>query len=478
MSSLFFRLPLTVRLPLVVAGMIFLGTLLTTQTVIYSLSVRFESQMRQVAQVYLDGLSAALLPHAATKDQTGLRLALERALTVHDGIIDRRLLFLDSGGAAVAKADRPGLPPLADLPEGVGKGPQGAYFDRADSSMWSWRKVTVFMNEEGSESKSGVVVANLDLSQFAQERQHLQRTLTGIGILLSTLCALAGFALVRQVQRSVILLAEHLEHVTDHGPEPIPAEKISAYDHETAKLVQAFNRMVHGVKEREAMLSRMAEQEREAVLGRMAASLAHEVRNPLGGVLTALNTLRKFGDNPSVQKESIDFMERGLLAIQHVADATLSTHRASRWTQNLSPQDILDVQRLTAGEARQRSVRVESDVQIPDTLPVSAAEVRQVLLNLLLNAIQATRPGGTVTVRGRVIAEELKLEVSDEGPGLDPELADHLEQGVPSTGRAGLGVDVVVRLMEQLKGRVSVEAHSNRGTHIVLFMPLKDEAES
>lgn len=472
MFSWFRRLPITIRLPLAVAAMIFAAAIGTTQLAIRSVSRSFEQQIERLGHVYLDGLSAALLPPVREGDRASVERALDAALSVHVGMLDRRLLLLGPDRSLIARADRAELP-LVEPPAGVGAGPRGMLVDYDDASVWIWRVLDDPLAEPRPQADVGTVVANLDIRGFLEERQRLQRRLAGIDMLVSSVCALLGFAVARRIQRPIALLAQHVEASAGRAPRPVPEGRIPRDDPEVARLIEAFNTMADGARDREAMLAQMADQEREAVLGRMAATLAHEVRNPLAGMLTAIQTLRRFGDRADTRAEALDFVERGVLNLQDVVDATLKTHRARGPARPLSTRDLRDVGLLVEAEARRRGVEIELDVELPDELQVAATEVRQILLNLLLNAIHASAPGGRVTLRGRRAEGVLRFDVIDRGRGLSPAVAEGLTAGTSSAGQAGLGVAVIVRLVERLDGRVSVEAHPESGTHVTLHLPLR-----
>lgn len=467
------RLPMTVRLPLAVAAMIFAAAIGTTQLAIQSVSRQFEEQLERLGNVYLDGLSAALLPPLREGDEGSVEGALQAALSVHEGMVDRRLLFLAPDRTLVARADRAGLRAAAP-PVGVGVGRRGMHVDYDDASVWIWR----VLEDPLAGAARGTVVANLDIHAFLEERQALRRSLALIDVLVSGACALLGFAVARRLHRPVRLLAQHVEASAGREPRPIAEGRIPRDDPEIARLVDAFDAMADGAREREAMLAQLADQEREAVLGRMAATLAHEVRNPLGGILTAIHTLRRFGDRPAARTEALDFVERGVLDLQGVVDATLQTHRAVEPRRPLSARDLRDVGLLVEPEAKSRGVSIDLDVDLPNEVAVAATEVRQILLNLLLNATHASAPGGRVTLRGRQTDGALRLEVIDQGRGLSPKLAGDLAAGTLSSEQPGLGVAVIVRLVERLDGQVSVEAHPESGTHITLRLPLKMEPDA
>ena len=117
-------------------------------------------------------------------------------------------------------------------------------------------------------------------------------------------------------------------------------------------------------------------------------------------------------------------------------------------------------------------VEFHAEPGLSDELPLAATEVRQVLLNLLINAVRATGHGGRVRLTVKQRDQNLVLEVIDQGSGMAPDVARSLMHGETQAGQSGLGVAVIVRLVQQLRGRVAVDAHSQGGTHITLHLPL------
>jgi signal transduction histidine kinase len=116
---------------------------------------------------------------------------------------------------------------------------------------------------------------------------------------------------------------------------------------------------------------------------------------------------------------------------------------------------------------------VAFDLDLPaEDLALGSSGVRQVLLNLMLNACAATPPGGRVGLRVRIEGTEMVCEVTDEGPGLDPGRLGLAGRGTPSRR---LGLDVVVGLLGTLDARASVAARPGGGTLIRLAIPLQGE---
>lgn len=243
-----------------------------------------------------------------------------------------------------------------------------------------------------------------------------------------------------------------------------------AADPRTAQVLAAYNRMVDGVRERERLAAELAERDQAAALGRLAATVAHEVRNPLGGLATAVSTLRRFGDRPEVREESLAFLERGIGALDRIVTSTLNVYRPED-DRRLTRSDLEDLRHLLRPAAERAGVAVEFELDLPsEDVALGSGGVRQVLLNLLLNACAATPPGGRVGLHVSVEGEELVCEVSDEGQGLDPARLGPAAPGAPSRR---LGLDVVVGLLGSLDARASVAARPAGGTLIRLAIPLR-----
>lgn len=461
-------LPVTVRLPLFAAVMIFVAAVASTQTAIFFMGRQSDRQIETLGQVYLDGLSAAVLPHAARQDETEVKATLERALAFHEGIIDRRLAFVRPDGAHV-EAVRDSISAEQPIPPEIGVLPDG-FLRAGDGTVWIWRQL-------GTGIAAGTVVANLDTASFEADRWQLRWLLVVFDLAFSGACAVAGFFLVRRVQRPVTTVARHLYEAAMGMLKPIPQTAIPADDLPSERMILAFNAMANATNEREGMLAHLAEQQRQADLGRLTATIAHEVRNPLGGMRTAVSTLRRFGDQPAVRNEATEFLDRGITALQGVVDATLEIYRGRPGWRALTKQDFEDLRLLVDADARSRDVVLRTDLDIPDTVPVAALDVRQALLNLLLNAVRASGPASTVILSARIEGDDLIVEVQDHGIGMDQAFARAIEKGTATPGGEGIGVAVVMKLVERLQGQIAIEANPAVGTTVTLRFPLQIREE-
>jgi signal transduction histidine kinase len=224
--------------------------------------------------------------------------------------------------------------------------------------------------------------------------------------------------------------------------------------------------------QRVTILEQMAQQERDGLLARMAASIAHEVRNPLAGLKNGISTLKRFGDREDVRKETLAFLENGLDSIGRVVDVTLSTYRRRSGSRMITAQDIRDLEILIAPEAGRAGVGLAWTFEEPTEFWVDVDALRQILINLMLNAVRASPPGSTVTVSlTRKDAQTVVLSVADEGPGMPPEIVAAMISGrvndIPV--ERSIGIWIVASLVERMGADLSIRSDST-GTNVQLTL--------
>jgi signal transduction histidine kinase len=323
----------------------------------------------------------------------------------------------------------------------------------------------------------------LELRPLIQERRTLGRKLLLATVLSGLGAAAIGFLIVRRMVSPVRLLTERLRRAQLGDFAVVPAAMLPPESSEFGRLLRGYNGLVDALREREALAARLSERERESVLGRLAATVAHEVRNPLGGMSTALDTVRKFGDDPGVRAKGLDLIERGLWGIRNVVDSVLAFHRMPPDSRSLTPSDLDDLRILIEPEARRRQLSLSWHSSVGTTVDVPATETRQIAINLLLNACEASSSGGEIGFRAWIAggdgAPELGLEVEDAGPGLPPTVAAALtdiEVAYPYDPPRGLGIRVVRDLVRGLGGRiVATAAMGDRGSRVTITLPAAGE---
>ncbi len=452
------------RLPAAAGAIVFVVAVGTTQVALSVKNREADRQLERLGQVYLDGLAASVRQGLEGRDGAYVEARFARAFAEQRGIAERALFAFAPDGALIARHGDPALP--EETARALPRGP--LVMEAATGTGWVVRTV------DGEAGEVGRVVAALDVAPILAARARLAWGIVLVDSLLAALFAAAAWLVLRRIGRPLRALVDRLSDGAERPAAKLPEALVAAADPRTAQVLAAYNRMVDGVRERERLAARLAEQEQGAALGRLAATIAHEVRNPLGGLATAVSTLRRFGDRAEVRAESLDFLDRGIAALDRIVTSTLNVYRPEE-DRRLSRADFEDLRHLLRPAAERRGVALRFAIDLPEEeVALASGGLRQVLLNLLLNACAATPPGGRVGLAARIEGAELVCEVEDEGPGLDPARAERLAGGgaAPAASR-GIGLDVVVGLLGSLDARASVAARPGGGTLIRLAIPLR-----
>jgi signal transduction histidine kinase len=297
----------------------------------------------------------------------------------------------------------------------------------------------------------GTVLVDYPLATFRRHFISLFETAVGSGLVLLALLLALGWLMGRGLMRPIARLRECMRRV-GRGDLDVNCGAVQSRD-EVGELARGFDEMLAGLRDKRLLEEEMRHSKRLAAVGQLAAGVAHEINNPLGGMLNAINTFKRHGTDPAVTAKTMDLLERGLRQIQSTVQALLVQARAQART--LSAADLQDVRTLVHAELGKKGLRLQWDCALADSVPLPSGAVRQVTINLLLNAIQAAPQGGTVRLRCGLETAHLWLRVEDDGPGIAPEARAKLfEPFYSSTGGSGLGLWVTYQTVAQLGGSI------------------------
>jgi two-component system NtrC family sensor kinase len=348
--------------------------------------------------------------------------------------------------------------------------------------------------------RQGAIVGAMEIQHVAQGISQRTRAAANdvwlrMAILLGVIVLMSGVALQREVLRPLSLLLDGIRRLArgEAGP-PIP---IARRD-ELSEVAQAFNEMAAQLDA--ARLRLMAESERGAelehqlrqaetlaVAGKLASAIAHEVGTPLNIISGRAEFVLKTAELDAAARKDLETIGTQIDRISGIIRSLLDSVRPREPEIHATPlAEILDrALPLLRHPARRRQVTLRT--QIADDLPPMAADagqLQQVLINLVVNAIDATATGGEVEVSARRASVRerpgVSVSVRDTGPGIAAELLPRVFEPFFTTKPAGrgtgLGLAICRDIVKAHGGELRVESEEGRGTTFTAWIPA-DEGE-
>jgi signal transduction histidine kinase len=314
-------------------------------------------------------------------------------------------------------------------------------------------------------------------------RLHGALLLIGLGGPIGGL--LSGYGIARGLSRSLHQLSVRVRAVAEHLEQDVAAVSLSP-DADLGGLDEQLQHVVTRVAEVGARMQRQHQEiiraQQLAAVGQLAASVAHEVRNPLMAIkLLVEAALRRNNPRPFTE-ENLRIVHNEILRLEQTVQGFLDFARPPALRRE--PCDLRKVVNqavdLIRARAQQQSVAVE--VAMPDDPVPGAADSGQlcsVFVNLFINALDAMPRGGMLETNLRVVAfnNQVYITVSDTGPGIAPEMASKLFTPFASskaTG-SGLGLSISRRIIEGHGGRIHVANRATRGACITVTLPVSPD---
>ena len=242
---------------------------------------------------------------------------------------------------------------------------------------------------------------------------------------------------------------------------------------------EALEHQVDEVVERMRLTEkRLVLTDRLAAMGTLAAGIAHEINNPLGGMLNAVAALRRRGGLPESTLKYLSLVEDGLSRIRDVVQRVLRFSPGRQVTGHVRLGEVVqDAVRFIGYRLRQADAALEVDLEPGLVVQGDPAALGQVFLNLLLNATHAMHEG---TRKIRIVArreeDEVSIRVVDSGRGMTPEQRSQAFNLFYTTREAGqgtgLGLSIVHQIITDHRGSVAIESEVGSGTEILIRLPV------
>ena len=462
--------PISLKIPLVVAFLMLAIGSFVTERVLAKLSDIQDENLKELSGAYLDGLSSLVLPHVLRDDIWEVFDAIERSRAQYERISVLSTIVVDAQGDIIAASDPVVFPSGTKI--------QGSYQDTVIPEnrleiMADQPQVRIFRPIVFQDRTIGKLIVALDVAPQLAERGEIARTLIGISAAFTLFLAGFGYLVVRRMTRPMQVLTEHLDQSLDGQFLEITAPELSESSTEAATLFESYNSMVRAKNERDQLAASLHEEEKLAGLGRLAAAMAHEINNPLGGMLTALDTLKRHGDNPDIKIKTLGLLERGLKSIGDVVQSSLMAYRSRSEKRLLRGRDFSDLRHLLRPQISRRAQKLVWDMDWNGEVPLDGTAVRQIGLNLLLNASSAAGQGGRISFYSSISETGLTMIIENDGAGIPNDLLHCLntkgEKKIPLEDSTGIGLWVICRLVDEMNGQIKAISSEDRARVTVML---------
>lgn len=358
------------------------------------------------------------------------------------------------------------------------------------------------VHELTQDLKPALLVPAHELLEFSRdetardsERNKVIADRVGLGLLLLGACGgaaglLAGFGIARGVSRSIVQLSLPIQDTAGMLNEVVGPITVA-----TGASLGELESILHAIaKETSAMVKRLQDAQREAfraeqmaAIGQLAAGLAHELRNPLTSMKALVQLAGESGDEAGLHGRDLAVLEEEIVRLEHLTQTFLDFARPQQLDQRSLDLTTL-VERtvsVVSGRAIQQGVQIDfQHLSEPALVTADPMQIRQVVLNLLLNALDALPRGGRIGVElalekssseaaDAIPQEWLVLRVHDTGPGIPAGLGERIFEPFVSTRETGMGLGLSIcrRIVEAHHGQIAAGNRPDGGAEFTVRLP-------
>ena len=254
---------------------------------------------------------------------------------------------------------------------------------------------------------------------------------------------------------------------------------------EIGELIESFNDMVIRLKESIDDLERSnrekARLEKLSALGEMSMTVAHEVKNPLNAIRGAVSYLKNNFEG-EVLSEFLSIIEQETKRLNEIVTEYLVFSKPAPLkliTSDLN-RAIVDMVSLVRQEAAEHNVEIVTNLdEALEPFCFDLQQIKQALLNILVNALDATLPGDTIRIATGVRDGKVDVIIQDSGQGIDKEIIPEIFKPfyTTKTRGSGLGLACVERIIRDHQGEISVRSETEKGTEFIISLPMDNSHE-
>lgn len=333
----------------------------------------------------------------------------------------------------------------------------------------------------------GMLYVGILEEKYAEMKRSTLWLFLGVTLVGIAVSILVSYFLARGIVKPVRKLVSATKRVAGGALE----QKVeSESDDEIGELGKAFNSMVESIKERDERLKEQAElqimkSERLAMIGRLAAGVAHEINNPLGGVLLYSNLMLEETPTDDPKRETIENIVKETDRCKKIIRGLLDFARPSEPNVELGKLEdtVESVLLLVEKQALFQNITVEK--RYSPNLPLilfDKSQIQQVFMNIILNAVESMEGKGKLLIETTLSRDGKYVETkfTDTGCGIPKENFEKLFEPFFTTKKTGegtgLGLSISYGIVKKHGGKIEVESEVGRGTTFTVKLPLRREA--
>jgi two-component system nitrogen regulation sensor histidine kinase NtrY len=320
----------------------------------------------------------------------------------------------------------------------------------------------------------GDVVLRLSQARLVNLARELSWAFLGVAAIGLVSAWAVGFWFARRITRPVEQLALAARRV---GVGRAPGAMPPASDDEVGDLVRSFRRMTDDLAESRRELVRA---ERLAAWRDIAQRMAHEIKNALSPIQISVETIQRsqkagHAELPRIVDESVEAVRHEVRGLRNLVNEFSQFARMPDLEVREQPVNPPVERAAVLHAANGRDVRVETRLaSVLPHAPIDADALARAVGNLVLNAVEATPPGGTVTVStGSTESGGVEIVVDDQGPGVPPTERDRIFEPYYTTkpSGTGLGLAMVWKIVSEHGGRIEIHDAPERGARFRVVLP-------
>jgi signal transduction histidine kinase len=314
------------------------------------------------------------------------------------------------------------------------------------------------------------------IKAISYEQAEKLRVVAGTAVLL---VLLLGLVLAFVLGKDILEPLRRLAMEASPGSRPDGRDEVKALSRSIRVLIEDIDQTQSELeKSREHLL----QAEKMVVVGKLAASMAHSIRNPLTSVKMRLFSLNRTLDLSSNQEQDFEVISEEILHIDNIVQSFLEFSRPPKLrVQDMSPSEVVDhALRLLTHRLQSYNVTVllERNGAMPH-IKVDPEKLKEVLVNIIENACEAMKGGGTITIREErgfesVLGPVALIHLSDNGPGIPESIRTKIFEPFFTTKEegSGLGLSIAARIMEEHGGLLHLKSAEGGGSTFSVVLPL------